>query len=123
MELWEIMEANMTESAERQKRNYPGQNLAAPMVGQRVLLDDSARGKLDPHWTGPWKVISVKGPLTLELQMGSAKRIVHINRVRPLLIGDVDYPRPNKTECFSFKGGRDMRVSMLIKEDWPIVLR
>ena len=53
MELWEIVEANMTESAERQKRNYPGQNLAAPMVGQRVLLDDPARGKLDPHWTGP----------------------------------------------------------------------
>ena len=60
------------------------------MVGQRVLLDDPARGKLDPHWTGPWEVISVKGPLTLELQMGLAKRIVHINRVRPLLIGDVD---------------------------------
>ena len=33
------------------------------MVGQSVLLDDPARGKLDPHWTGPWKVISVKGPL------------------------------------------------------------
>ena len=90
MDLWEIVEANMTESAERQKRNYPGQNLATPTVGQRVLLDDPARGKLDPHWTGPWEVISVKGPLTLELQMGSAKRIVHINRVRPLLTGDVD---------------------------------
>ena len=28
----------------------------------------------------------------------------------------------NKTERFSFKRGRDVRVSKLIKEDWPIVL-
>ena len=94
MELWEMVEVNMTESAEKQKRNYPGQNLAIPTVGESVLLDDPARGKLDPHWTGPWKVISVKGPLTLELQMGSAKRIVHVNRVRPILTGDVDRSSP-----------------------------
>ena len=25
----------------------------------------------------------------------------------------------NKTERFSFKSGRDVRVSKLIKEDWP----
>ena len=85
-----MVEANMIESAERQKRNYGGQNTAMPVVGQKVFLDDPARGKLDPHWTGPWEVISVKEPLTLELQMGSAKRVVHINRVRPLLIGDAD---------------------------------
>ena len=84
------VEANLTESAERQKRNHPGQNTATPVVGQKVLLDDPARGKLDPRWTGPWEVISIKGPLTLELQMGSKKRIVHVNRVRPLLIGDAD---------------------------------
>ena len=29
----------------------------------------------------------------------------------------------NKTECFSFKSGRDVRVSKLIKEGWPMVLR
>ena len=78
---------NMIESAERQKRNYGGQHMAIPMVGQKILLDDTARGKLDPHWTGPWEI---KEPITLELQMGSAKHIVHINRVQPLLIGDVD---------------------------------
>ena len=44
MELWEMVEANMTESAEKQKRNYPGQNLAIPTVGESVLLDDPARG-------------------------------------------------------------------------------
>lgn len=89
-----MMELNTTEAAERQKKNYPGQNTATPVVGQKVLLDDPARGKLDPHWTGPWEVISVKGPLTLELQMGPTKRIVHVNRVRPLLVGDVDKSSP-----------------------------
>ena len=59
-------------------------------MGQKVLLDDPARGKLDPKWTEPWEVNSVKEPLTLALQMGSAKSVVHFNRVRPLLIGDVD---------------------------------
>ena len=92
--LWEMVEANMTEAAERQKKNYPGQNMATYVVGQKVLLDDPARGKLDPHWTGSWEVISVKGPLTLELQMGSTKPIVHVNRVRPLLVGDADRSSP-----------------------------
>ena len=79
MEMWEMVEANMTEAAERQKKNYPGQNMATYVVGQKVLLDDPAKGKLDPHWTGSWEVISVKGPLTLELQIGSTKRIVYVN--------------------------------------------
>ena len=52
------------------------------------------RGKLDPHWTGPWGVVSIKGPLTLELQMGSTKQIVHVNLVRPLLVGDADRSSP-----------------------------
>ena len=94
MEMWEMVEANMTEAAERQRKNYPGQNMATYVVGQKVLLDDPARGKLDPHWTGSWEVISVKGPLTLELQMGSKKRIVHVNQVRPLLVGDADRSSP-----------------------------
>ena len=29
----------------------------------------------------------------------------------------------NKTELFSFKSGRAVRVAKLIKEDWPIVLQ
>ena len=29
----------------------------------------------------------------------------------------------NKTELFSFKSGRAVRVTKLIKEDWPIVLQ
>ena len=85
-----MVEANMTESAETQIKNYPGQSAAMPVVGQKLFLNDPARGKLDPHWTGPWEVTSVKGHITLELQMGLAKHIAHVNQVRPLLIGDAD---------------------------------
>ena len=65
----------MTESAERQKRNYPGQNTATPIMRQRVLLDDPNR---IPIGQGPLEVISDKKLLTLELQMGSTICIVHI---------------------------------------------
>ena len=27
------------------------------VVGQRVFLDDTTRGKLDPRWTGPWELL------------------------------------------------------------------
>ena len=39
---------------------------------------------------GPWKVVAVKGPLTLELSVGSTRRVVHVIRVRPLITGEVD---------------------------------
>ena len=42
-----------------------------------------------PTGLGLRKSLVSRNP-TLELQMGSEKRVVHINRVRPLLIGDVD---------------------------------
>ena len=85
-----MVEVNTTEAAESQKKNYSGKNTVTPVVGQQVLLDNPARGKLDPHRTGSWEVISIKGPLTLELQMGPTRCIVHVNRVRPLLVGDAD---------------------------------
>jgi len=96
-EMYEMVKANLIESAEVQKKNYPGQNQAKFTVGQRVFLDDPTRGKLDPRWSGPWEIISVKGPLTLELRVGSSKRVVHVNRVRPLLTGDVDNSAPRES--------------------------
>ena len=89
-EMREMVEANLTESAETQRKSYRGQNQANFVAGQRVFLDDPTRGKLDPRWTGPWEVICVKGPLTLELKMGSSRRVVHVNRVRPILAGHAD---------------------------------
>ena len=60
----------MTEAVENQKKNYTGQNTVTPVVGQKVLMDDPPKGKLNPHGTGSWEIISIKGLLTLELQMG-----------------------------------------------------
>ena len=48
--------------------------------------------KLDPRWTGPWKVVEMKGFSTVALRMGAAERRVHINRVRPLLTKDTQNP-------------------------------
>ena len=60
-------------------KSYPVQDTAIPLVGQKVLLDDPAKEKLGSYWTEPWEVISVKGSLTLELQMSPTKHIVHVN--------------------------------------------
>ena len=40
------------------------------------------------RWTGPWKVTALKGPTTIVLKMGCTERVVHANRVRPLLIDE-----------------------------------
>ena len=58
-----MVEANTTKSAEAQQSNYTGQKKVTFAVGQRVFLDNPTRGKLDPRWTGPWNIISIKGPL------------------------------------------------------------
>ena len=79
MESWEMVEANITECAERQKKNYGGQNTVTPMVIQKL------------HWmTQPkesWILVGLGirksiRPLTLELQMGSAKRMMHISQMQ-----------------------------------------
>ena len=77
-----MVEANMIESAERQKRSYGGQHTAISVVRQKVLLDDPARGKLDPHWTGPWEVIRVKEPSHWKCRWAQESAyVVHINQV------------------------------------------
>ena len=90
LELKEIVEANIVEAASRQKECYKGQEPAKLSVGQQVLLDDPTKGKLDPRWTGPWLVEEIKEPFTVKIRMGNSTRVVHINRIRPLLQGKVD---------------------------------
>ena len=58
----------------------------------RVLLDNPVKGKLDPRWTGPWTVVGLKKPSTVFLRVGTAVRGVHLNRIRPLLEGDIMDP-------------------------------
>ena len=69
MEMWEMVEANMTEAAERQKKNYPGQNMATMWWDKRYswmtqleeswILTGLGLGKSlvsrDPsHWNCRW---------------------------------------------------------------------
>ena len=53
LELRELVEANVVESADRQQQNYHSGKSLKLRVGQEVLPDNPTKGKLDPHWTGP----------------------------------------------------------------------
>ena len=87
LELRELVNANQVESADQQQKSYLGckPNIS---VGQKVLLSNPTKGKLGHRWTGPWKVTALKGPTTIVLKMGCTERVVHANRVRPLLIDE-----------------------------------
>ena len=101
LELREMVEANIVESAERQQQSYEGcESRATLEVGQQVLLDNPTKGKLDPRWTGPWTVRALRGPSTVQLRMGTMERAVHINRVRPLLTdSSEDRTEPVAADC------------------------
>ena len=87
LELRELVNANQVESADQQQKSYLGCKPSIS-VGQKVLLNNPTKGKLGLRWTGPWKVTALKGPTTIVLKMGCTERVVHANRVRPLLIDE-----------------------------------
>ena len=69
LELRELVEANIVESADTQQQNYHSGEPQKLRVGQEVLLDNPTKGKLDPRWTGPWEVKEVKGHLNVRIKM------------------------------------------------------
>jgi len=77
------------EAAARQQLNHRGKGQVKLKVGQEVLLDNPIKGKLDPCWTGPWIVKEFKGPLSVRIVKNSKERVVHVNRLRPLLRPDI----------------------------------
>ena len=81
------MNANQVELADQQQKSYLGCKPSIS-VGQKVLLNNPTKGKLGLRWTGPWKVTALKGPTTIVLKIGCTERVVHANRVRPLLIDE-----------------------------------
>ena len=86
LELREMVDTNIVESAKRQCQSYRGSETRVKLrTGQQVLLNNPTKGKLDPRWTGPWTISDLKGPSTVLLRMGTTKRAVHINRVCPFL--------------------------------------
>ena len=90
LELIEMVEANIVEAASRQKESYKCREPAKLNVGQQVLLDNPTRGKLHPCWTGPWEVEEIRNSSTVKIKRGNNTRMVHINRTRPLLQGEID---------------------------------
>ena len=90
LEFKELVEANIVEATRKQAEYYNSQEPVKLSVGQQVLLDDPTKGKLDPRWTGPWEVEEFKEPSTVKIRKGTSTRVVHINRTRPLLQGEVD---------------------------------
>ena len=67
LELTEMVESNIVETASRQKESYKCREPAKLKVGQQVLLDDPTKGKLDPRWTGPWEVEEIRSSCTVKI--------------------------------------------------------
>ena len=55
-----------------------------------MLLNDRTKGKLDSRWIGLWVVEEFKEPSTVRIKMGTSACVVHINRTRPFLQGEID---------------------------------
>ena len=79
------MEANIVRSASDQQHSYNCSPREPLTIGQQVLLQDPTAQKLDPRWTGPWTVTKIKSSLTVAIKRGNTTRVVHVNRVCPLL--------------------------------------
>ena len=87
LELRELVESNIVDSACCLQKAYRSGEPITLMAGQRVLVDNLTCGKLDAHWTGPWTVIQQDGT-SVRIRMGTKEQVVHVNRVRPLLQKD-----------------------------------
>ena len=90
LEIRELVDANMVKSSEQQQHYYKSSSLPQLKEGQKVLLSNATKGKLDPQWTGPWIVQKYHGPTTLRIKKDNKEQVVHINRVRPFLEEDMD---------------------------------
>ena len=83
-----MVDCNIVQSAERQQHSYRGTRSPQLKQGQKVLLNNPTKGKLDPRWTGPWMVKQYNNSTTVRLTKDNKEQVVHISRVRPLLEED-----------------------------------
>ena len=66
-ELQEMVNFNIVQSAERQQHSYHVSSPPQLKQGQKVLLNNPTKGKLDPRWTGPWVVKQYDNSTTVRL--------------------------------------------------------
>ena len=87
------MDANLVYSASQQQYFYRSNQTPVPLAcGQQVLPDNPSAGKLDSCWSGPWTVKELRGPSSLLLLKGGSEKLVHRNRMRPLLTNNSEGP-------------------------------
>jgi len=86
LEIRELVDVNIVRSAGQQQQYYKSSRPPQLREGQKVLLSNATRGKLDPRWTGHWVVQNYHNPT----KMVQKEQVVHINRVRPFLKEDTD---------------------------------
>ena len=83
MESRELVDTNLIESASKE-HFYNSSQLPQFKKGQKVLLNNPMKEKLDSRWTGP-RVVQHQDNTTLRITKGSREQIVYVNWVTPLL--------------------------------------
>ena len=74
---------NTSTAAQAQKFYYDRTSTNRSFTPQELVwLSIPVAGKLQPRWEGKWKVVEMKGPVTVEITDGRRTKVVHINRVR-----------------------------------------
>ena len=82
-ELQELVLSNTSTAAQAQKFYYDRTATNRSFTPQELVwLSIPTAGKLQPRWEGKWKVVEMKGPVTVEITDGRRTKVVHINRVR-----------------------------------------
>ena len=83
VELQDLVEVHIAESAHRQKVDYDRHSAERQFKpGDLVWLSVPTAGKLDPRWKGNWTVRSMKLSVTVEITDGERTKVVHTNRLR-----------------------------------------
>ena len=82
-ELQELVLSNTSTAAQAQKFYYDRTATNRSFTPQELVwLSIPTAGKLQPRWEGKWKVVEMKGPVTVEITDGRRTKVVHINQVR-----------------------------------------
>jgi hypothetical protein len=88
----DIARRNNKNSTEENQENF--NKKAEPHIyqlQQLVLLDEHSflhkNTKLAPKWSGPHRIIRLKGPVNVELLTNKGKHLlIHVNRIKPYLV-------------------------------------
>ena len=82
-ELQELVLSNTSTAAQAQKFYYDRTSTNRSFTPQELVwLSIPMAGKLQPRWERKWKVVEMKGPVTVEITDGRRTKVVHINRVQ-----------------------------------------